>query len=232
MHPIRGDLARGRPDVLATVNASTSNCAAAACLPSIKPDQADNCRMGSTPLYLNVPYDDREQAKEAGAWWDQSRKQWFIPPGRPVNHYLMEDAWIPIEVCAPDQGVQVTVLGLALNCWRCGVSTTAIVGLEPDGGDGVATAEAGFNLKIACALLGQPLPAGVGAVRMRHSGTARSSYLSNGCRSCDALLGGFPLGDAFHEAAVNDRLGIEALGRGALHPAVLDAAFERGWMGI
>lgn len=129
-------------------------------------------------------------------------------------------------------GVQVIVLGLALSCWRCGTSTTAIVGLEPVGGDGVATAEAGFNLKIACALRGQPLRAGVGAVKMRHSGTVRSSYLSNGCRSCNALLGGFPLGDAFQETAVNDRLGVVALGRGAIHPALLDAAFERGWMGI
>jgi hypothetical protein len=195
-------------------------------------DQVDNCGMGTTPLYLNVPYEHREEAKEAGAWWDPARRLWFIPPGRPVNHYLLDDSWFPIEACASGQGVRVTVLGLALNCWRCGLPTTAIVGMEPSGDDGVATAAAGFNLKIACALHGQPLPDRVGEVKPRRSATAGHSYLSNGCRHCDALLGGFPLSDAFQEAAVNDREGIVALGDGRIHAALLEAALTRGWMGM
>jgi hypothetical protein len=34
----------------------------------------------------------------------------------------------------------------------------------------------------------------------------------------------------FLEAVTSDRLGIVTLGRGEIHPALLDAAFTRGWM--
>lgn len=34
-----------------------------------------------TPVYLNVPYHEKEQAKALGARWDPSRQKWYVPPG-------------------------------------------------------------------------------------------------------------------------------------------------------
>lgn len=32
-------------------------------------------------IYLNVPYNKKDVAKELGAWWDPKAKKWFAPKG-------------------------------------------------------------------------------------------------------------------------------------------------------
>jgi hypothetical protein len=34
-------------------------------------------------IYLNVPYDEKEEAKKLGARWDQATKKWYVPPTLP-----------------------------------------------------------------------------------------------------------------------------------------------------
>lgn len=94
--------------------------------------------------------------------------------------------------------VPVRLLGLPTVCWRCGQTTMALAGLLPaDGADeyDVITCQAEAVLQIAAAAL--PAPArrrfAVGAVKPRYSRRAGGRYLSNGCFSCDALLGAYPL---------------------------------------
>ena len=31
-------------------------------------------------IYLNVPYDEKDEAKKMGAKWDKSKKRWYIEP--------------------------------------------------------------------------------------------------------------------------------------------------------
>jgi hypothetical protein len=186
--------------------------------------------MGTTPLYLEVPFEHRAIAKQAGAWWDSKLRKWYVPPGRPVDFAAIGE-WIPIQPCPPGQGVAVDVLGLGVDCYRCGRRTMAIVGLDPGRGDGFATTTRGFNLRVAECLLAGSRPAEVGPVRDRRSRTAGESYLSNGCRHCDALIGAFPLGEHVHIAACADRQGIVVLGRGEVHPLLLEAAFASEWIG-
>ncbi len=190
----------------------------------------DNCSVGTTPLYLEVPFEHRDIAKHAGAWWDPGRRQWYVPPGREVNYPELEQ-WIPIQPCPPGQGRTVNVLGLPITCYACHGDTTAVVGLDPGGHDGFATTTCCFNLKIASMLLGASLPHGVGHIKQRRSRTARASYLSNGCSSCDALIGEFPLGERLAVAVVNDRRDIVVLGRGEVHPLLLEAALASAWIG-
>ena len=38
-----------------------------------------------TKLYLDVPYQEKDRAKELGAWWDPDRKEWFVPVGKDVE---------------------------------------------------------------------------------------------------------------------------------------------------
>ena len=33
----------------------------------------------SKKFYLNCPYEEKDQCKELGAWWDPDRKQWYVP---------------------------------------------------------------------------------------------------------------------------------------------------------
>ena len=40
--------------------------------------------------YLNVPYDDRNKAKAAGAKWDADKKKWYVPGGSEVPAALAE----------------------------------------------------------------------------------------------------------------------------------------------
>jgi hypothetical protein len=37
--------------------------------------------MANQKFYLNCPYEDKDEAKELGAWWDTARKKWYVPAG-------------------------------------------------------------------------------------------------------------------------------------------------------
>lgn len=39
----------------------------------------------SRKLILNVPYEEKDKAKELGAWWDPDIKKWFVPEGKDVG---------------------------------------------------------------------------------------------------------------------------------------------------
>ena len=36
-------------------------------------------------IYLNVPYEEKEEAKKLGARWDQGNKKWYIPKDMVMN---------------------------------------------------------------------------------------------------------------------------------------------------
>jgi hypothetical protein len=109
--------------------------------------------MTSTPLYLNVPYRDKEDAKLAGARWDRTARRWCVRPGTPVNFYALEQ-WLaldPIQQCGAEDGLLVNVLGLAVRCWRhrCKQWTVTVVGIEVPGQAGFAGTHSGTNLAVA-----------------------------------------------------------------------------------
>jgi hypothetical protein len=50
---------------------------------------ARSCR-----VVLEVPFEEKDQAKELGAWWDPDLRKWFIPPGKDIKPFLR---WLPEE---------------------------------------------------------------------------------------------------------------------------------------
>lgn len=42
--------------------------------------------------YLDVPFEQKERAKELGARWDAARKRWFVPDGVDLFPFLH---WVP-----------------------------------------------------------------------------------------------------------------------------------------
>jgi hypothetical protein len=44
--------------------------------------------------FLNVPYAEKDQARELGARWNPTRKRWYVPPGvalDPFERWLAKD---------------------------------------------------------------------------------------------------------------------------------------------
>lgn len=44
--------------------------------------------------YLQVPYSEKNIAKELGAWWDPDEKLWFIPKGIELSNF---SRWLPTQ---------------------------------------------------------------------------------------------------------------------------------------
>jgi hypothetical protein len=43
---------------------------------------------------LDVPFAEKDEAREAGAWWDGNRKVWYIPDG--IDPFPLRK-WFPIK---------------------------------------------------------------------------------------------------------------------------------------
>jgi hypothetical protein len=109
--------------------------------------------------------------------------------------------------------VDVVLLGLPYRCWRCGDVSTPIVGMAEPGADVQSEELVVCEDEEELALAWQHLPPEarerwrVGEVRRRHSRTAGIAYLSNGCASCGALFGAFPLHEELVEALATEGAG-------------------------
>lgn len=75
------------------------------------------------PLKLNVPFSEKDIAKEKGAFWDSENKTWFVPDHKDINLFTK---WI-------DSGI-VTLIAKApfwlghtqKTCWKCKNTTEVI----------------------------------------------------------------------------------------------------------
>ena len=48
--------------------------------------------MAKDKFYLNCPYDEKDEAKALGAWWDSSKKKWYVPAGMDETPF---EQWFP-----------------------------------------------------------------------------------------------------------------------------------------
>lgn len=32
-------------------------------------------------FYLDCPYEEKDECKELGAWWDPDKRKWYVPEG-------------------------------------------------------------------------------------------------------------------------------------------------------
>ncbi len=89
----------------------------------------------STRLYLDVPYEERKEARTAGAKWDPKAKQWYVPQDLEDASGL--DRWKPKDR-GPDAGEAPASTGRNALVHRLGVGD--LVRLDVDMGKNVAGA--------------------------------------------------------------------------------------------
>lgn len=139
------------------------------------------------PLYLQVPYAEKDQAKAVGARWDPDRRQWWVDSQRVQRHEVTR--WLPSEPPASvdneassTSAVYVHLLGLPGSCWRCKKPTTALVGILPvtsrDTADMLVCKDP-RALELAAAALPEPLRQShqIGPIKSRHGRFRRWKHL-------------------------------------------------------
>ncbi|PCJ23262.1 MAG: hypothetical protein COA94_08440 [Rickettsiales bacterium] len=80
-------------------------------------------------IYLEVPYSQKEIAKNYGAKWDCKKKKWFIPQGINPNPF---ERWMPCE--EENFRAKYFYLGQAYrNCYECNKATQVNAIILPEG---------------------------------------------------------------------------------------------------
>lgn len=155
-------------------------------------------------LKIQVPYQEKEQAKAKGAIWDNDLKSWIVPKSRDYNDFKK---WIN-----PDEFsiIAHAPFYLAINtrtCWKCHKKTT-LVSLASNSfliwdyaEDEEGNEEEGWFLqdylsffsfptkinKESLALITHKYP----FFKLGYSNTTKSSYWANHCEHCNALQGDY-----------------------------------------
>jgi hypothetical protein len=155
---------------------------------------------------LNVPFEEKNEAKRLGARWDPARKVWFVPDGvdpRPFRNWLPRPA---------DVNVRSSMYYLAETvelCWKCG-EPSRVFGIAVPAGyesaeyddEGNKTWESTGDMAFLSYI--EYLPESV-QTRIRvltthywldFSKTTNSSYWMNHCEPCGMKQGDHEL---FHE---------------------------------
>ncbi|PSY62727.1 DUF5710 domain-containing protein [Escherichia coli] len=149
---------------------------------------------------INVPYNEKDEAKRLGARWDATRKTWYIPDGVPTSDFTR---WLPSgNVLSPYWFIAQT----PDQCWKCGRETVMTSFLLPAGHKTLEQDEDGLLYWQM-----QELPAFIFYVddipeqnlkkleQIRHylakdySKTVNARYWMNHCQHCHMKQGDFQL---------------------------------------
>ena len=158
--------------------------------------------MADTVVMLEVPINQKDEAKALGARWDPDARSWYVPAGRDATPFAR---WLPPPVRTHGPTIPARLLGQAERCYRCTGRGTALTGLLVP--PGYSHDPCGFisfdSVPRALAALVNDTPLAerynIGRIRMRSSFAHPSGYVANACPYCDALWGSFPLQESVTE---------------------------------
>lgn len=158
--------------------------------------------MADTVVMLEVPINQKDEAKALGARWDPDARSWYVPAGRDATPFAR---WLPPPVRSGGPTIPARLLGQAERCYRCTRRGTALTGLLVS--PRYSLDPCGFisfdSVPRALAALVNDTPLAerynIGRIRMRSSFAHPGGYVANACRYCDALWGSFPLQESVTE---------------------------------
>lgn len=148
-------------------------------------------------LYLNVPYKDKEEAKEMFARWDGVEKKWYATNPK---FYFRFSRWIEGNSVAQEK---VYIAIADISCWKCKQNTPvyAFTVKSENIIDIIYKTknmeeETGYDMAVIPIHHG--IPKDIKTYLEKHttcketySNTIKSSYFANVCEKCEALQGAF-----------------------------------------
>lgn len=167
-------------------------------------------------MQLDVPFEEKDQAKALGAKWDAQARAWFVPEGADPLPFAR---WFPRDLEAPGGEGTMSADSFALitgkvSCWKCRKDTRATTVLLrgyqeiEDGQSEVFDQDAVLNPIVGLdpatrALFASEAP----WMRPGYTKTRDQIYLAAHCEHCDALQGAWFLtepGSAFFPQSLAD----------------------------
>lgn len=168
--------------------------------------------MSEERINLKVPYLQKDKAKALGARWDRDSKCWWIPfnidPTPFAQWVPMQDEQLlyrdllpldPEEFESYGKRGSVEVVFVPWTCWKCEKETLAFHGAVDRA---ISITHLLYQPHVLEELDKIRKRMGLdpfGCIKPRFSRTLGSSYVSQGCRHCDALIGEHPLWEDFNE---------------------------------
>lgn len=167
-----------------------------------------------TRVILSVPYEEKDQVKALGARWDWDKKQWWIPADTDTNPFtrwltatnqpqsLYQD--LPplkkeeFEAYYGTKG-SLEVVFVPWTCWKCEKTAIAFHGAIDRA---ICITHLFYQPRVIEELDRIRKEMGIGpfgCIKHRFSRTVGSTYISQGCCHCDALIGDHPLWEDFIE---------------------------------
>lgn len=154
-------------------------------------------------LFLNVPYEEKDEAKSIYARWDKYKKKWYATNPK---FYFRFKKWIEGSSVAQNK---VYIAVATINCWKCKGSTPVyafavngedIIDLENNIKD--MANETGYDMAII--QIDHKLPRDIKsylekntACKETYSKTTKTNYFANVCEKCSALQGAYFVYDEF-----------------------------------
>lgn len=148
-------------------------------------------------LFLNVPYEQKDRAKNLGAQWNPTRKKWFV---NDRSEYAKFIEWINGFIVVKDSFFIVEGKRL---CWKCrretkvyavGIRSEDIIDLKRPNNS--VQKDTGYDLHIWS--IDEDIPKEIKSdlskkygCKNKYSYTERRTYFANTCSHCDSLQGDF-----------------------------------------
>lgn len=148
-------------------------------------------------LYLTVPFEQKELAKQLGAKWDPKEKKWYVES---QNDYVKFKEWVDGCIIVKDNFL---IVEGQQTCWKCrentkvyavGVLSDNIIDLDRPTVS--VQKDTGYDLQLWA--LNDEIPKKIKeelstkfGCKFKYSYTERRSYFANVCSHCDSLQGNF-----------------------------------------
>lgn len=144
-------------------------------------------------LYLNISYNEKDEAKALGARWDAEKKSWYISNKSDYKKFVK---WIDGDYIICDV---LYILVAVRECFKCRRQTEVVgFGVEKffefDGDEWSYANNGEISVLSAFSPMSPKLLAYLQSkfnYKMRYSKTTQTSSISNCCKHCDMLQGDF-----------------------------------------
>lgn len=153
-------------------------------------------------LYLNVPFNEKDEAKSLYAKWDNQKKQWYAT--KPEFYYKFRK-WIDGNLVFSDS---IMIIEGKIDCWKCnnrigvfafGVNSSNVIDILENRPIDIFK-ETGYDIQIW--RISEDIPEKIREIltkdfgcKMKYSKTINEVYFANICPHCDSLQGDYFLYD-------------------------------------